>query len=146
MNVSRIEEDDDDDEWCGGHGHCMPLLMMNSPLMQMMQHDRVSLLNNPSRKINQHGRGQSTFIRQMKEKSWQRQHHKWERVEHLLLAEIILFAINGCVTYWASDMEKGYYYLRIDLYSSPLQLQFFFLSQNQSVGNCIYAMPRPSYT
>lgn len=63
MNVSRTE-DDDDDEWCGGHDHCMPLplLMMNSLLMQMMQHDRVSLLNNPSRKINQHGRGQSTFI------------------------------------------------------------------------------------
>lgn len=102
MNVSRTE-DDDDDEWYGGHGHCMPLplrLMMNSPLMQMMQHDRVSLLNNPSRKINQHGRGQSTFIRQTKEKIWQRQRDVtsekewsifcWRKLYYLQLTDVSL--------------------------------------------------------
>lgn len=36
-------------------------MVMNSAPMQMMQHDRMSLLNNPSREMNQHGRGQTAI-------------------------------------------------------------------------------------
>lgn len=87
----------------------MVMMVMNSAPMQMMQHDRMSLLNNPSREINQHGRGQTAI-------SCSTTHHKkvcgygrpeCEKEEGYLLdsswrklyPQIILFAINGCVTW-----------------------------------------------
>lgn len=141
----------------------MVMMMMNSAPMQMMQHDRMSLLNNPSREINQHGRGQTAI-------SCSTTHHKkvvcgYGRPEcekerrgvssQFFLAEIVSanYIIRDkrmCHLASSAKCGKGYYYLRIELYLIATNTYGYILLLSQPSQNptgCLNknTTPRPSY-
>lgn len=141
----------------------MVMMMMNSAPMQMMQHDRMSLLNNPSREINQHGRGQTAI-------SCSTTHHKkvvcgYGRPEcekerrgvssQFFLAEIVSanYIIRDkrmCHLASSAKCGKGYYYLRIELYLIATNTYGYILllsqpSQNPTGSLNKNTTPRPSY-